>query len=518
MKIDTQRMKNLAKNHRFHVGLLVCVALVCGLLLGTVVSGRGAGPLARAMKDDSATPLAIPDPVHLSGGFAAIAETVEPAVVNISTTAVHKAPKRPTMPRGFDQSPFGDFWNRFFQFPDMGPMTEHALGSGVIVDKKGYVLTNNHVVDGATKIQVQLNGQSTKYTAKVVGTDEETDLAVLKINADRELPVAKLGNSNSVRVGDWVLAVGSPFGLRATVTAGIISAKDRNGITGKQFQRFLQTDAAINPGNSGGPLVDLAGQVIGINTAIETQSGGYQGVGFALPSNTAIRIYNDLVEHGKVTRGSIGVSFQEEQSTNPVVLKQLGAEHGIIIESVQPGSPASRAGLKGGDVITAVNGNPVKTGDDLVNAVTSAPLGSKMEINYVRDRKEKKASVTIESRDEVFSGNSSAQDNSSPGESSPAKFGLHVENLSSERARQLGMEGQRGVVVADVDSGSFAEDIGFQQGDVIVEVNQTSVETYNALREKLERLHTGDEVVFKVLRQDQDRGLLTLFLAGNVPS
>ena len=518
MKIDMQGIKHLKGNHSFHVGVLVCVALLCGLLLGTVVPGRGA--IARAVKDDSATPLAIPDPVHLSGGFAAIAETVEPAVVNISTTAVHKAPKRPRMPRGFDEGPFGDFWNRFFQFPDMGPMTEHALGSGVIVDKKGYVLTNNHVVDGATKIQVQLNGQSTKYTAKVVGTDEETDLAVLKINADRELPTAKLGNSNSVRVGDWVLAIGSPFGLRATVTAGIISAKDRGQAegVGRQFQHFLQTDAAINPGNSGGPLVDLAGQVIGINTAIETQSGGYQGVGFALPSNTAIRVYNDLVEHGKVTRGSIGVSFQEEQSTNPVVLKQLGAEHGIIIESVQPGSPASHAGLKGGDVITAVNGNPVKTGDDLVNAVTSAPVGSKVEISYVRDRKERKTSVAIESRDEVFSGNSSAQDNSSPGESSPAKFGLHVQNLSSERARQLGMEGQRGVVVADVDSGSFAEDIGFQQGDVIVEVNQTGVETYNALREQLERLHPGDEVVFKVLRQDQNRGLLTLFLAGNVPS
>ena len=518
MKMDMQRFKNMTKNNRWHVGLLTGVALLCGLLVGSVVPGRGA--IARAMKNDSATPLAIPDPVHLSGGFASIAETIEPAVVNISTTAVHKT-QRPQMPRGFDQSPFGDFWNHFFQSPDMGPTTEHALGSGVIVDKKGYILTNNHVVDGATKIQVQLNGQSAKYSAKVVGTDGETDLAVLKINTDRELPVAKLGNSNSVRVGDWALAIGSPFGLRATVTAGIISAKDRSQAqgVGGQFQHFLQTDAAINPGNSGGPLVDLAGQVIGINTAIETQSGGYQGVGFALPSNTAIRIYNDLVEHGKVTRGSIGVSFNAEQSTNPLVLKQLGAEHGIIVEGVQPGSPASRAGLKGGDVITAVNGNPVKTGDDLVNAVTSALVGSKVELSYVRDRQEKKTSVTVESRDEVFSGNSSAKnDNSAPGESSPVKFGLHVENLSSERAQQLEMEGQHGVVVADVDSGSFAEDIGFQPGDVIVEVNRNGVGSYNALREQLGRLHSGEEVVFKVLRRDQDRGTLTMFLAGNVPS
>src|SRR5205823_13332064 len=517
MKFDREGFRSLVKDHRLRLGLLVFVTLVCGLLIGTVLPGRGA--VSRAIGRDSATPLAIPNPVHLSSEFASIVENVEPAVVNISTTQVHRAPKRPRLPRGFDEGPLGDFWNRFFEFPDMGPMTEHSLGSGVIVDKKGYILTNDHVVNGATKIQVALSGRSSKYTAKVVGTDDETDLAVLKISADRELPVAKLGNSDGVRVGDWVLAIGSPFGLRATVTAGIISAKDRGQAegVGRQFQHFLQTDAAINPGNSGGPLVDLAGQVIGINTAIETQNGGYQGVGFALPSNTAIKVYNDLVAHGKVTRGSIGVSFNEEQSTNPVVLKQMGGEHGIIVEGVQPGSPASRAGLKGGDVITAVNGNPVKTGDDLVDAVTRAPVGSKMEINYVRDRKEKKTSVTVESRDEVFSGNSSAQDNSSSGESSPVKFGLHVETLSGERARQLGMEGQRGAVVADVDSGSFAEDVGFQQGDVIVEVNRNGIESYNELREQLGRLHSGEEVVLKVLRQDQDRGLLTLFLAGNVP-
>jgi serine protease Do len=475
MTLDIQRLRNTVRGNRSGVVLLIFVSLLCGLLIGTVIPGRGA--ISKAISRDTPTPLAIPEPIRLSSTFASIVGNVEPAVVNISTTQVHRPPKRPRVPRGFDEGPFGDFWNHFFDFPDMGPMTEHSLGSGVIVDKKGYILTNDHVVNGATKIQVQLSGPSTtKYTAKVVGTDEETDLAVLKIDADRELPTAKLGNSDGARVGDWVLAIGSPFGLRATVTAGIISAKNRNGI-GRQFQRFLQTDAAINPGNSGGPLVDMSGQVIGINTAIETQSGGYQGVGFALPSNTAIKIYNDLVEHGEVTRGSIGVSFQEEQSTNPVVLKQLGAPYGIIIESVEPGSPASRAGLQGGDVITAVNGNPVKTGNDLVDAITRAPLGSKVEISYVRNRNEKKASVTVESRDEVFSGKSSAKDNSpSSGESSPVKFGLHVETLSSERARHLGMGGQHGVVVADVDGGSFAEDIGFQPGDVIVEVNRTRTE------------------------------------------
>lgn len=514
MRFGMHGLRGLARESRWQFGLAVFVALLCGLVIGTVLPGHGA--ISKAVGKDTPAPLAIPDPIHLSSTFASIVQNVEPAVVNISTTQVHRTTNRPRVPRGFED-PLGDFWNRFFDFPDTGPTAEHSLGSGVIVDKKGYILTNNHVVNGATKIQVQLSGDSTKYTAKVVGTDEETDVAVLRIEANHDLPVAKLGNSDGVHVGDWVLAIGSPFGLKATVTAGIVSAKDRGGVGG-QFQHFLQTDAAINPGNSGGPLVDMAGQVIGINTAIVTQSTGYQGVGFALPSNTAIRIYNDLVEHGKVTRGSIGVSFQEEQSTNPVVLKQLGAPYGIVIESVEPGSPASRAGLKGGDVITAVNGNPVKTGNDLVDAITRAKVGSKAQISYVRDQKEMQTSVTVEPRDQVFSGNSSAKDDSPSDESAPVKFGLHVETLSSERARHLGMQGQHGVIVSDVEPGSFAEDIGFLRGDVIVEVNRNALESFGDLRRELADVHSGQEVVFKVLRQDENRGLLTVFLAGTAPA
>jgi serine protease Do len=514
MRLGMQGLRGLARESRWQFGLVVFVALLCGLVIGTVLPGHGA--ISKAGGKDTPAPLAIPDPIHLSSAFSLVVQNVEPAVVNISTTQVHRTTNRPRVPRGFED-PLGDFWNRFFDFPDTGPTAEHSLGSGVIVDKKGYILTNNHVVNGATKIQVQIGGDSTKYTAKIVGVDEETDVAVLRIEANHDLPVAKLGNPDGVHVGDWVLAIGSPFGLKATVTAGIVSAKDRGGVGG-QFQHFLQTDAAINPGNSGGPLVDMAGQVIGINTAIVTQSTGYQGVGFALPSNTAIRICKDLVEHGKVTRGSIGVSFQEEQSTNPVVLKQLGAPYGVVIESVEPGSPASRAGLKGGDVITAVNGTPVKTGNDLVDAITRTQVGSKVQISYVRDRKEMQASVTVESRDQVFSGNSSGRENSSSEESSPVKFGLHVETLSPERARHLGLQGQRGVIVSEVEPGSFAEDIGFSRGDVIVEVNRNAVESYGNLRQELSGLRAGQEVVFKVLREDENRGTLTLFLTGTVPS
>src|SRR5947199_9724832 len=232
-----------------------------------------------------------------------------------------------------------DFFDRFFDGRQDGPpQAERSLGSGVIVDKRGYILTNNHVVEQATKIQVQLSGNAqTKYTAKVVGVDEDTDLAVIKIEANKELPTAKLGNSEGVQVGDWCLAIGSPFGLQATVTAGIVSAKDREHIggAGHQFQKFLQTDAAITPGNSAGPLLDLAGEVVGINTAIITGSRGYEGVGFALPSSVAINVYNQLIQQGRVTRGSIGVSFQEELGTNAITLKDLGAPNGVRIMGVE---------------------------------------------------------------------------------------------------------------------------------------------------------------------------------------
>jgi len=509
MRIDFREFSGVARQNRWEFAVLLSVTLLCGLLIGTVLPGRGA--IAAKIDKDSAALLAIPDPIHLSSAFASIVQSAEPTVVNISTTQVHKTGRRPRRPRGFD-----DFWNRFFDFPESGPTAERSLGSGVVVDKKGYILTNNHVVDGATKIQVQLNGDTAHYTAKVVGTDEETDLAVLKIDANRDLSVAKLGNSDGVKVGDWVLAIGSPFGLKATVTAGIVSAKDRGGVGG-QFQHFLQTDAAINPGNSGGPLVDIDGQVIGINTAIVTQSTGYQGVGFALPSNTAVNVYNDLVEHGKVTRGSIGVTFQEEQSTNPIVLKQLGAANGIVIEGVEPDSPASRAGLKPGDVITELDGNPVRTGNDLVDRITHAKVGSKVRINYMRDRKEMETSVTVERRDRVFSGSANEKEESS-NENSPVRFGLHAETLTSERARHLGMQGQHGVLVSEVEPGSFAEDIGFAAGDVIVEVNHNSMDTFNGLHRALADLRKGQEVVFKVLRQDENRGLLTVFLAGKVPA
>jgi len=494
--------------------LFIVVALGVGVLIGTVISGR-----VSAMKNGGATGashLVIPEPAALSNSFAAVVEQVSPAVVNISTTQVLNRRKRQRSPG--DQDDFQDYFDRFFGGGQDGPATERSLGSGVIVDKRGFILTNNHVVDQATKIQVQLNKDSTKYTAKLVGVDEETDLAVIKIEANRELPIAKLGNSDGVRVGDWVLAIGSPFGLQATVTAGIISAKDRGGY-GKQFQRFLQTDAAINPGNSGGPLIDLAGEVIGINTAIITGGRGYEGVGFALPSNAATNVYNQIVDKGRVTRGSIGVRFTEDIATNPITLKQLGAPYGVIIEDVEPGSPAEKAGLKPDDVITHVNGNPVHTGNDLVNPIAQAAVGSKIKVNYVRNGDQKETYATVEDRTRVFrdiAGRVSDQ----PGTNAPTQFGLRVEEFTPARASRAGIEYAKGVLVAGVEPASFAEDLGFVPGDIIVEVNREAVSDVNGYRKIASNLKPGQSVVFKILRhlpQDSDR-TLHLYLSGVIPS
>ena len=511
MGTHIREIMNWSRQRKFLATLLVTLTLAIGILIGTVISGRVG---ATKGVSGGATPLAIPDPVQMSSTFATIVQKVEPAVLNISTTQVIER-KRPRRPRSQPEDPFQDFFDRFFDSPDQGPSAERSLGSGLIVDKRGYILTNNHVVEQATKIQVQFTGEPTKYTAKVIGTDEETDLAVIKIDVNRDLSTAKLGNSDGVQVGDWVLAIGSPFGLQATVTAGIISAKDRGGI-GHQFQRFLQTDAAINPGNSGGPLVDMAGQVIGINTAIITGSRGYEGVGFALPSNTAINVYNQIIKYGKVTRGSIGVRFTEENGTNPIVLKELGAPYGIVIEDVEPGSPAAKAGLKAGDVITAVNGNAVHKGNDLVNPIAQTPVGEKVRLIYVRDRKEHEVALTVEDRAKVFP-DRAGRGGEQPGEATPAEFGLRVESLTPERAQRLGVEGQKGVVVTAVEPASFADDIGMARGDIIVEINHDQVSSMGDYRRAVAKLQAGQKAIFKVLRRADTDRLLTVFLAGIVP-
>src|ERR1035438_9180581 len=307
---------------------LILFTLAIGIVIGTLVNTG-----AKAAKDNTAAPgaipLVIPNPVQLQNSFAAIAKQVEPSVVNISTTYLPKAPAQtrnrrraaPQQPDNGDEEDQGDqgnmedFFQRFFSNPFGGNMPQipqhrtNALGSGLVVDKAGYILTNDHVVDKADRIQVKFMGDTIEYDAKVVGVDAATDLAVIRVEGKSNLAPARIGNSDAVQVGDWAMAIGSPFGFQATVTLGIISAKERDVDPLQQFQHFLQTDAAINPGNSGGPLLNINGEVVGINTAIASRSGGYQGIGFALPINEAVKVYNDIIKNGKVVRGSIGIGF-----------------------------------------------------------------------------------------------------------------------------------------------------------------------------------------------------------------
>lgn len=512
MGIQFEELFSWVRRRKIFATILIVLTLAIGVVIGTLLSGH-----AQAMHPQAANGaalLAIPNPITLSNGFAAISKKMEPAVVNISTTQVIDRPKSERSPRNND--PFQDFFNRFFNSPDDAPDAERSLGSGVIVDKKGFILTNDHVIDGATKIQVTLDGDPARYTAKVVGTDKDTDLAVIQIEANHDLPTAKLGNSDGVQVGDWVLAFGSPFGLNSTVTAGIVSAKDRSNV-GHQFQRFIQTDAAINPGNSGGPLVSLAGEVIGINTAIYTGGRGFEGVGFALPSNTAISVYNQLVTNGKVTRGSIGITFQEDVSDNPVLMKQLGAPYGIEVEDVAPGSPAEKGGLQAGDVISSVNGQPVRNGADLVNPIAQTPIGQTVRLHIFRNKVPLDITLTVADRAKIFK-QTAQDDDDQPDQSEDAgQYGLHVEELTPDIAAKLGMTKITGVVVMEVDPASFAEDTGFARGDVIMEINRAPVATMAQYHAQMSKLQPGQDVLFKVARRGDSDRTLTLFLAGALP-
>ena len=285
-----------------------------------------------------------------------------------------------------------------------------------------------------------MHGDDTKYKARVIGSDKWTDLAVIKIDAGKPLHSAELGDSDSMRVGDWVLAIGSPFGLDSTVTAGIVSAKGRDieGGTQGQFKRFLQTDAAINPGNSGGPLVNLAAQVIGINTAIATRRGSYDGVGFAIPSNTARKVYNAIVTSGTVKRGAIGVQFQAQP--NPALLRSFGTDHGIVVDSVQADSPADHAGLKRGDVILSVNGQAVHSGDELVAIVSDTDIGKKLRVEYLREGKRATADVEVADRNQIIGENRASEEGEGNPEASPeggGVLGLAVKNLTPDQAQEL---------------------------------------------------------------------------------
>jgi serine protease Do len=501
--------------------LTILATLTVGILIGTVISK---GVKGQEKKSSDATPLSIPSPQQLSNQFSQISKTLEPTVVNINTESTIKNPHRrrggnPDQPD--DQDPFGDFFDKFFGGQQgNGPIRERSLGSGVIVDAKGYIVTNRHVVEKADRIRVKLmdDPPGTFHDAKVIGSDQETDLAVIKIDSEKALPVAKLGNSDSMEVGDWVLAVGSPFGLSSTVTAGIVSAKGRNIVPNRQFQSFIQTDAAINPGNSGGPLVNMAGEVIGINTAILTDTNAYAGVGFAMPSNTVVNVYNQLIapDH-RVARGSIGIMFNAQE--NPAISRVYGAgAGGVTVSAVTAGSPADQAGLKVGDTIVSVDGKPVKNGDELVSDIASRKPGTKVNLGFVRNGKKQEAAVTVADRAKLFAARLGEDDEGGEAEApKESKLGLTVRAVTSDMADRLDIPAGKGVIVQDIKPSSFADDVGLTRGDVILEINKQPVNSEDEFTRISSSLKSGQDVVFLVRQRGSGRQDGTIFLAGTLP-
>lgn len=397
-----------------------------------------------------------------------------PAVVNISSTRVEKSDSDGM------RMPFEEFFGR--GGPSPSPRRAHSLGSGVIVSPDGYIVTNDHVVQGATDIEVTLSGgRETK--AELVGSDPKTDIAVIKVAGAKDLPILKLADSQGVGVGDFVLAVGNPFGLRQTVTFGIVSGTGRGGLGIEELEDFIQTDASINPGNSGGALVNLNGDLIGINTAIVSGGGGNQGIGFAVPSNMARHVMEQIREHGKVIRGWMGVVIQPVTRELAEAMK-LGDTVGALIADVTPGSPAEKAGLQRGDVVTELNGQRVEDSRALQLKIASSAPGEKVNLKTVRNGSSKNVTVALgEAPAPRGSLAERAQENGT-------RLGVGVQPLTDTIATELGLRpGTKGVVIAEVEPGSAAEEAGLRQGDVIQEVDRKPIQSVEEFRSAVQASH-----------------------------
>jgi serine protease Do len=511
----TLNERAILRKLRVWIIALGAACLLAGIGVGAMLSGRPTGAqnevqIARA-------------PEALSASFAEIARRVEPAVVNIETlSATTEVADKDNEDKDEQSSnnPLLDMFRRQARRPTRG------VGSGFIVSPKGYILTNDHVVEGSSRIIVGLQSGE-KYRGKVVGIDEETDVAVVKIDAPQDLPTVTLGDSNAAQVGDWVLAIGSPFGLDQTVTAGIISKKERESPFFTNFQRFLQTDAAINRGNSGGPLVNMRGEVIGINSQIATSTGDYNGIGFALPAVEANFVYRQIVAGGKVRRGYLGVTLESVKEEYARVYGLPEAKGAIIMDlpptkDGQP-TPASKAGLQSNDIITEFNGQPVASAQDLIQKVAASPVGESVTFTFLRDHDGKleklNANVVLGERPKLQQLNEiddSTAPKSNEKESDPKGNGLHLGVTLAELTQQLIAEkhltGVRGLYVKDVDPNGLLAELraaGGQQalneGDVITRINRVPVATLADFQRVLSGLKAGDPIVLQVSRFIRDR-------------
>lgn len=434
--------------------------------------------------------------------FADLAEKLGPTVVNIYTTQVVKSQQ---LPNNFfhDRDDLPEFFKRFFDTPN-GPDTappkkqkRTSLGSGVIITEDGYIITNNHVVENAETINVRLTNFE-EYDATIIGRDPKTDVALIKIEPKADLPYVAYGDSDLLRVGDWVMAIGNPFGFEQTVTAGIVSGKGRSLGSGP-YENFIQTDASINPGNSGGPLFDMSGKMVGINTAIYSRSGGNIGIGFAIPVNMAGYVVEQLKSHGKVTRGWLGVMIQH---VTPDLAKQFKLEHpiGALVGEVTSGSPAEKGGIKAGDVIIEYNGKEITQMSMLPAQVAQTPIGDEAKVTLIRQGKKKKITVKIAKLKE-------AEDEICDGSKIKTKFdlGLTIQELTPELSQSLSIEETSGLLVVDVEPNKPGAEAGLKRGDLILEVNQKPVTTIKQYKKTMRAAKKTESILFLIKRDNHTR-------------
>lgn len=451
--------------------LLTALALGLALIIGspkdmaTAQPAEGRAPIEQAR--------------GISKAFEVVAEKITPTVVSIS--AIKKTREAPAGAKGQMNDPFfdpfreffgDDFFDRFQRGPNSAPL--QGMGTGVIVDARGYIVTNNHVVGEADELLVRLHDDKRTYKATRVGTDPRSDLAVIKIDGPSSLAPARLGDSDSLKIGEWVVAAGNPFGLDNSITAGIVSAKGRSLANSGNYEDFIQTDAAINPGNSGGPLVNLDGEVVGINTAIFSRSGGYMGIGFAIPSNMVKRVYKELIDKGKVVRGWLGVAIQELSED---LAESFGykSTSGALVGQVQPGSPAEQYGIKQGDIITLFDGKAVTDVNQLRNMVAATTPGTKVDVQVVRAGRTETLSVKIEEL-------SAQPEEALQPEEEESVVGLSLEPLTPDLGKRLGSRRIEGVVVRGVIPGSLASSSGIQPRDIILSINGKAVKSAEDVR------------------------------------
>lgn len=492
----TSAEKVLLRKLRVWIASLAAVCILAGIGIGAVLAGRTA-VAQDGLQSASRAPEA------LSASFVEIAQRVEPAVVNIDTTQAADTESDNDDKTDRSPNPFYDMLRR------QPPRPTHGVGSGFIIDPKGFILTNYHVIDGASRITIgMLNGE--RFRARVIGVDKETDLAVLKIDSDQELPIMKFGDSNAAQVGDWVLAIGSPFGLDQTVTAGIISKKDRDTTT-SSFQRFLQTDAAINRGNSGGPLVNMHGEAIGVNSQIATQTGDYNGIGFALPSNEAKFVTEQILAQGKVRRGFLGVSLDSVRAEFARVYHLPDAKGAVVVDMPPDRggqvTPAAKAGIQINDVIVEFNGQPVQDSNDLIAKVAATNVGQSVSLTYLRDvdgKLERRTAVAmLADRSESIASDNDVAPREKPNKdkSNSARLGLTLSELTPQIIEDKHLNGVKGLYVKDVDPNGLAADVRPQEvlaGEVITRINRVPVNTLADFQHVVESLKPGDAIVLNL--------------------